>query len=269
MSLLDDLASGKAMRGTVKKYCGNHEPKDFLDESFFDLPDDSRWFGFITGDDGQDYFFHFNQGLDLFFNIHLDIMLSTNQKVPEVGDRVVFNTTVGTKSQKLRANHWVFESNLMDVQAAIRKYKKFRIVKKGTTPAKVVWEGAEQMMGTKFREYVTAGLKLGNNTVRGEELLFQRMLDGGEWTLWESHHATFTPTDYVRVVKTTTVKSSGKSIVNVTEVTPKDDYRGIYDLKKNSSDFGTFSIGYHAERMDNQGNWQTTEASMPIAVYAL
>ena len=94
------------------------------------------------------------------------------------------------------------------------------------------------------------------------------MLDGGEWTLWEfSSHLTAvrTPTGFVRVVKTTTMKGTGKQISAVIDVMPKDKYWEYRDLKKDSPDFGTFSVEYHAERMDNQGNWENVRASTPAA----
>jgi hypothetical protein len=272
MSFLDDLAKGDVIRGTVKRYLGNHEPRDLDDERFFDFPDDSRWFGFVRADDGREFFFHFNQGLDLFYNIHLNITASANRRVPEPGDKIVFNTIVGKKSDKVRANNWVFADNLEEVQAAIAKYKKFRIIVKDSLPAKVVWEGAEHELSLKFREYVTAGIRTGDPTARGPELLFQRMLDGGEWTLWESHArltALLTSTSYVRVIKTTTMNASGTSISKAIEVVEKDEYRRLLsDLERDSSDCSTFSIKYHSEWMDNQGNWNKLQVPTPVYCYA-
>ena len=111
-SFLDDLAQHNVIRGTVKKYFGIHRLHDFINDT---MPDDSRWFGFVTVEDGREFFFHFHQGIDLFYDVHLNISTSANVRVPKPGDKIVFNTIVGSKSDKVRANHWVFENNLKDV----------------------------------------------------------------------------------------------------------------------------------------------------------
>jgi hypothetical protein len=256
MSFLEDLAKGNVIRGTVKTYFGNHEPKDIEDEDFFDLPDDSRWFGFVRVEDGREFFFHFNQGLELSYNIHLNPYGSTHRRVPQPGDDIIFNIVVGKRSDKVRANNWVFVDNLDKVQASIAKYKKFRIILKDSNPVKVIWEGCEEMLGIKFKEYVHTGLRPDCDALRTQQLLFQRMLEGGEWTMWEPHHSLFTNTTYVRKIKETTAKSTGKSSVKVIDVLTREDYHDAYEPKTKPMDFGEFTVAYYTEWMNPQGNWQ-------------
>jgi hypothetical protein len=142
-SFIDDLAKGDVIHGTAKKYFGNHrtKPEDFLDDSLLMV------IGFVAVDGGRDFFIHLNQGLELYSGIHLDILSSPNQTIPKVGDRIGFNLTVGTKNQKARANNWVFKKNFTEAQGTIAKYKKFRIIAKGSSPVKVVWDGSKRIFG--------------------------------------------------------------------------------------------------------------------------
>jgi hypothetical protein len=54
----------------------------------------------------------------------------------------------------------------------------------------------------------------------------------------------------------TAAKSTGKSATTVISIQTTEDYRDAYEPKTEPTDFGEFTVAYHTEWMNPQGNWQ-------------
>ena len=93
--------------GTVKFFRGGH----------------SRLWGFITGDDGADYFFHFNNG-DIYkvseggtqFSVNLNKL-----RAPRKGDRLAFEPLPTPRAKGPSVSVWYYADDYDRAKEAVRR----------------------------------------------------------------------------------------------------------------------------------------------------